>query len=99
MLIIICVMLLGIVTGYFLRRRKLRFLDDFMLGVIWLLLFLLGVAAGSDEMIVRWIVSLGLEALIISLGGVAGSSALAWMLWRYSRGSSAMRKGGASDEG
>lgn len=82
MVVIICMIALGIVAGYFLRRRKLRYLDNIVMGIIWLLLFLLGVEAGSDERIVRWIASLGIEAFAISLGGVIGSSALALILWR-----------------
>ncbi len=83
MVVIISMILLGIVAGYFLRRRKLRYLDNIVMGIIWLLLFLLGVEAGSDERIVRWIASLGMEAFAISLGGVAGSSVLSLILWRF----------------
>ena len=80
MVVIISMILLGIVAGYFLRRRKLRYLDNIVMGIIWLLLFLLGVEAGSDERIVRWIASLGMEAFT---GGVAGSSVLSLILWRF----------------
>jgi len=82
MYIIIGIMFLGIGAGYLLRKRKLRHLDNIMTAVVWLLLFLLGVEAGADERIVKWIGSLGLEALLITLAAVAGSSFFAWLLWK-----------------
>lgn len=85
MLIIISTMAAGIVAGYFLRRRPLKYLDNIMMVVIWLLLFLLGLQAGGDERIVSWIASLGFEALVVSLAGVAGSSLFAMLLWRFVR--------------
>lgn len=83
MLYIIGVMALGIMAGYLLRKKRLGNLDGMMTVLIWLLLFLLGVQAGSDERIVRWLASLGAEALIISIGGVVGSSLFAMLLWRW----------------
>lgn len=97
MLIIIVTMVLGIVAGYILRHKKMRYLDNFMLCIIWLLLFLLGVEAGSDERIVRWIASLGMEAFVISLGGVIGSSLFAFLLWKF--GLNKDNKKGAESEG
>ena len=85
MVIIICILALGISAGYLLRHRKIKVLDNIIPVTIWALLFLLGVEAGSDERIVRWIASLGVEAFIISLGGIIGSSIFAFGLWKYSR--------------
>ncbi len=79
-------MALGIMAGYLLRKKRLGNLDGTMTVLIWLLLFLLGVQAGSDERIVRWLASLGAEALIISIGGVIGSSLFAMLLWRWAGG-------------
>ena len=86
MLYIIGVMARGIMAGYLLRKKRLGNLDGMMTVLIWLLLFLLGVQAGSDERIVRWLASLGAEALIISIGGVVGSSLFAMLLWRWAGG-------------
>lgn len=86
MLYIIGVMALGIMAGYLLRKKRLGNLDGTTTVLIWLLLFLLGVQAGSDERIVRWLASLGAEALIISIGGVIGSSLFAMLLWRWAGG-------------
>ncbi len=79
---IILIMVSGILAGWLLRRRNLRLLGRIISVLIWLLLFLLGVEAGGDERIVKGIASLGMEALVITSGGVAGSSILAYALWR-----------------
>lgn len=96
MVIIMGILALGISAGYLLRHRKIKVLDNIIPVTIWALLFLLGVEAGSDERIVRWIASLGVEAFIISLGGIIGSSIFAFGLWKYSR---TPRYGRRCDEG
>jgi uncharacterized membrane protein YbjE (DUF340 family) len=51
---------------------------------IYLLLFLLGIAIGTNEIIVRNLPTLGLKALLISIGGVVGSvlfASIAYHLW------------------
>jgi uncharacterized membrane protein YbjE (DUF340 family) len=49
---------------------------------IYLLLFLLGVAIGTNEVIVKNLPALGFKALLISLGGVLGSVLVAWLAYR-----------------
>lgn len=85
MLVILGVMALGIAVGYCLRHREIRLLDSVTVVIIWALLFLLGLEAGNDERIVRWIGSLGLEAFVISCAAVGGSSLFACLLWRYAK--------------
>lgn len=53
--------------------------------LIWLLLFLLGIEVGSNEMIVRSLPTLGVEALLLSSAATLGCCVLAWMLWRVSK--------------
>lgn len=53
--------------------------------LIWLLLFLLGIEVGSNEMIVRSLPTLGVEALLLSSTATLGCCVLAWMLWRVSK--------------
>ena len=53
--------------------------------LIWLLLFLLGIEVGSNEMIVRSLPTLGVEALLLSSAATLGCCVLAWMLWRFSK--------------
>ncbi len=90
---IILIMASGIAIGWLLRRRKLTHLGKVTNFLIWVLLFLLGVEVGGDERIIRGIASLGLEAIAVAAGGVAGSALLALFLWRRARsGREAARK-------
>lgn len=84
----------GIGAGYFLRHRPLRYLGRIISVLIWILLFLLGVEVGGDERIVKGIASLGIEAVIITVAGVAGCGLLSLLLWKMVKKS----KGGCGDE-
>ena len=77
-------MCLGIVLGYLIRNRKLwvRLADKLTMWAIYLLLFLLGIAIGTNEVIVKNLPTLGLKALLISMGGVLGSVLVAWLAYR-----------------
>ena len=79
--LIIGLMLCGVLTGYFLRKRKLNFIYRIITFLIWILLFLLGIEVGGNKMIIGGLHSLGLEALVITLAAVAGSVLCAWGLW------------------
>lgn len=80
MFTVLIVMVVGVFFGYFLRNRKklVKFADKFTMWAIYLLLFLLGIAVGANEIIMKNLPRLGFKALIISLGGIAGSVLLAW---------------------
>lgn len=82
MFIVICIMLAGVAVGFLMRPRKLRFTGNIITVVIWILLFLLGVEVGTDERIVKGIHTLGFEAIVITVGAVAGSCLAAWALWK-----------------
>ena len=49
MFIVIGIMFAGIGTGFLLRNRKLPGLSQLTMGLIWLLLFLLGLEVGHNE--------------------------------------------------
>lgn len=87
--IIISLMLTGIGTGYILRRRNLKCVQHLITVLIWLLLFLLGTEVGHNETIIRGLHTLGAQALVLTLGGIAGSIFASWGLWAY-----ISRKGG-----
>lgn len=90
MLKIVAIMLAGVAVGFLLRKRRLRVVPHAVTVLIWLLLFLLGVEAGSNPQVINGITSLGLEALWLSLAGLAGTVLFSWALWRWASG----RKGG-----
>jgi len=83
MVAVIAVMTAGIILGYFIRHKTLliKINDKFIIWAIYLLLFVLGVAIGTNETIMKSLPTLGLKALAITIGGVAGSILLAWFTY------------------
>ena len=82
MFTIIGLMLTGILLGYLLRKRDLKKIHQIITLLIWLLLFILGIEVGSNEQIIKGLHTIGLEAVILTLGGPLGSVIAAWALWR-----------------
>lgn len=84
MLTVIIIMCAGIALGFLIRNRKrwVRLADRLTMWAIYLLLFLLGVAIGTNDVIVKNLPALGFKALLISLGGVLGSVLVAWLAYR-----------------
>ncbi len=83
MLTVVAIMILGIAVGYLIRRRSLlvKVNDKLIMYAIYLLLFILGVSIGANEIIMKNLPTLGLKALAITLGGVLGSIGLAWFTY------------------
>ena len=77
------IMLCGIGTGYLLRNKKMSIIGRIITVLIWVLLFLLGIEVGSNPRIVNGLQTLGLEAIVLTLGGSIGSAIFALALWRY----------------
>ena len=82
MFTIIGLMLTGMLLGFLMRQKRLSRIHQIITMFIWLLLFLLGVEVGSNEQIIKGLHSLGLEAIILTLGGTLGSVIAAWGLWK-----------------
>lgn len=80
---IISLMLTGVLLGYAARRKNLRFIQRIITILIWILLFLLGTEVGHNKAIINGLHTIGLEALVITLAGVAGSILASWGLWIY----------------
>ena len=93
MFIVILFIFLGILSGVLCRKlstgARISHTDVAARWhgriVTWLLLFLLGIEVGSNEMIVRSLPTLGVEALLLSSAATLGCCVLAWMLWRFSK--------------
>ena len=83
MLIIVAIMLCGIAVGYLLRKRNTRFISHIITALIWLLLFLLGIEVGSNPRIVMGMQTLGIEALVLTIGGAVGTILFSWLMWKY----------------
>ena len=96
MFIVILFIFLGILSGVLCRKLSTgarishtdvaaRWQGRIVTWLIWLLLCLLGIEVGSNEMIVRSLPTLGVEALLLSSAATLGCCVLAWMLWRVSK--------------
>lgn len=96
MFIVILFIFLGILSGILCRKLSTgarfsltdvaaRWQGRIVTWLIWLLLFLLGIEVGSNEMIVRSLPTLGVEALLLSSAATLSCCVLAWMLWRVSK--------------
>lgn len=83
MLIIVLIMLSGIAVGFLLRNRNTKHLSSVTTVLIWLLLFLLGIEVGGNPRIVSGMQTLGVEALLLTIGGSIGTVVLSWLLWVY----------------
>ena len=83
MLIVVSLMLCGIAVGYMLRNKNMRIVSRIITVLIWLLLFLLGIEVGSNPRIVGGMQTLGIEALVLTIGGAVGTTLCAWLLWIY----------------
>jgi len=83
MITVVAIMTAGIVLGYFLKNRTelIKINDKLVTWAIYLLLFILGVGIGANEVIMKSLPTLGLKALAITLGGVIGSIFLAWVTY------------------
>lgn len=97
MLAVFAVILAGIVTGRLCRGRRLAFVPRLITGVIWALLFLLGIEVGSDPAVVGGMATLGVAAFVVFAGAVAGSIAAAWLLWRAIRRRVAARRADSTE--
>mgnify|MGYP001042959890 CR=1 FL=1 len=82
MFIIIGLMLSGMLLGYLLRKRSLTRIHQIISLLIWLLLFILGIEVGGNEQIIKGLHTIGLEAILLTLGGTLGSVIAAWALWK-----------------
>ncbi|MDO9576391.1 MAG: LysO family transporter [Candidatus Cloacimonadales bacterium] len=85
MLSVIFILILGITTGYLLKKKEsfIKTADKLLLWSIYLLLFLLGISVGSNQTIIRNFAEIGFKAIILSLSGVAASIFLSYLVYRF----------------
>ena len=95
MFLVILFIFLGILSGVLCRKLSTgarisltdvaaRWQGRIVTWLIWLLLFLLGIEVGSNEMVVCSLHTLGVEELLLSSAATLSCCVLAWMLWRFS---------------
>lgn len=83
MLIVIGLMISGIILGYILRERNMKFVQKGITCAIFALLFLLGLSVGTNNEIMDNLDTIGLDALLITFGAVAGSVLCAWFVYKF----------------
>lgn len=79
--ILIC-MFAGIAIGWLFRKQKTKYLEEALMGIIWLLLFLLGVNLGSNDKVFESLGTIGVESLVIGTVTTFGSVIASWLLWK-----------------
>ncbi len=84
MLKILLMLLAGILLGLMLRNKKrlLKPIAPLTSWSIYLLLFLLGLSVGTNEAIISNLNTIGLKALLLTLGSVTGSVLAASFTYR-----------------
>ena len=96
MLAVVLFMVAGMVLG---RLLKIRNIGKPVIVMTWLLLLFLGLEAGSDREVIAALPSIGMDSALLSLGGVAGSCLLAWLLWVFMGRKLDAVKAGAKEDG
>jgi uncharacterized membrane protein YbjE (DUF340 family) len=79
MLVVTTILAAGVLLGLILKNKK-KFIDITERSAPWIvyiLLFFLGIAVGTNETVAGGLMKIGIQASVISVGGVAGSICLA----------------------
>ncbi len=73
----------GILIGFLLRqKKKMRdIVEQSITVMIWVLLLLLGISIGTNEQVINNIHVIGSKALVITVGGIAGSIACSYLVY------------------
>jgi uncharacterized membrane protein YbjE (DUF340 family) len=84
MITVLLLMVAGILAGLWLGKfpMLMKINDKLISWAIYLLLFLLGVGVGTNEKVIQSLDSIGLQALLLTLGALMGSIALGWIIYR-----------------
>lgn len=82
MFIVIFFMVIGVLAGFFLNNKLFNKISVVITVLIWLLLLLLGIEAGSNKELINSLGEIGIDALLITIGAVAGSVLFSWLLWK-----------------
>ena len=85
MIEVVGIMLGGMLLGFLLKtkQRIVTANEKLITYAIYLLLFLMGVSIGSNELIMNSLSSLGTLALLLSTGAVAGSILMGFLVFKF----------------
>ncbi|MFV0268549.1 MAG: LysO family transporter [Draconibacterium sp.] len=84
MVTVLVLMTIGILLGRFLGRIPdlLKVVEKLISYAIFLLLFLLGISVGVNKTIIDNLDKIGIKAVSITFGAVAGSVIVLWILYK-----------------
>ncbi len=85
MIKILSFLAVGIIVGLLIQKKKKLIVinDKLMTWAIFGLLFLLGISVGLNDTIMDNLDTIGLKALIITIGAVIGSVLVAWIIFPF----------------
>lgn len=92
MLIVFGIIIGGFIAGILIREKRLKYLPRVITGVIWVLLFLLGLEVGSNPQVIDQIASLGWIAFILFFFSVSGSIGASYLLSQFIKVSNRKRQ-------
>lgn len=87
MYIFVLLMLAGGVFGYFMRRCTAVNPMAIITWLVWALLLLLGIEVGANDSLMKSLPAIGITGAVIAVAGTLGSCSLAWLLWKWVKGS------------
>ncbi|MCY1635188.1 LysO family transporter [Marinifilum sp. D737] len=84
MITVLVLMTLGIGLGFFVGKfpKVIKGVDKMTTWSIYLLLFLLGIGVGLNEKIINNLHTIGLQALILTIGAILGSLIFAYITYK-----------------
>jgi len=84
MITVLVLMTLGIGLGFFVVKfpKVIKGVDKMTTWSIYLLLFLLGIGVGLNEKIINNLHTIGLQALILTIGAILGSLIFAYITYK-----------------
>ncbi|MCZ4696207.1 LysO family transporter [Ancylomarina euxinus] len=84
-IIVLAIMILGMGIGLFIGNRPkiIKVVGILTSFSIFLLLFLLGIGVGTNDRIINNLHTIGLQALILTIGAVLGSLLCAWATYKF----------------
>ncbi len=77
-------MTIGIALGFFISKNEnfIKINDKLVTWAIYLLLFLLGIDVGTNKDIINNIHTIGLQAIVITIGAILGSLVCAYIVYK-----------------
>jgi len=75
----------GMIFGFIFRKKRslITSADRFAGWSIYLLLFLLGLSIGNNQMIINNFVQIGFNSILLTLSGISGSVILSFIAYRF----------------